>query len=108
MAVAGRHQGRGTSGLAHRMLSDGRQITMGGYEGKIVARRPEIPPSIRYPWRRYRSRLSASRERTRAKLLRLSRSAHGERLDAQRLPAGRRRQDVEEPRQLRHDQRVTE
>ncbi len=40
-----------------------------------------------------------------------SRCAHGthddgELLDAQRLPAGRRREDVEEPRQLRHDPRA--
>ena len=35
-----------------------------------------------------------------------SAAAHGERLDAQRLPAGRRREDVEEPRQFRHHRRV--
>ena len=40
-----------------------------------------------------------------------SRCAHGtpvmaERLDAQRLPAGRRREDVEDPRQLHHHQRT--
>ena len=32
--------------------------------------------------------------------------AHGQCLDAQRLPAGRRREDVEEPRQLRHHPRT--
>jgi cysteinyl-tRNA synthetase len=31
----------------------------------------------------------------------------GQHLDAQRLPAGRRPEDVEEPRQLHHHQRVT-
>ena len=53
-----------------------------------------------------RSRFSPSRERNRAVLLRLRRRAHGERLDAQRLSAGRRREDVEEPRQLHHHPRA--
>ena len=35
--------------------------------------------------------------------LRLPCRAHGRGLDAQRLPAGRKREDVEEPRQLHHD-----
>ena len=52
-----------------------------------------------------RPRLPPPRERDRAVLLRLRRAAHGQRLDAQRLPAGRRREDVEEPRQLRHHPR---
>ena len=37
---------------------------------------------------------------------RLSFLPHGQCLDAQRLPAGRRREDVEEPRQLRHHSRI--
>ena len=53
-----------------------------------------------------RSRLSPPRERDRAVLLRLRLEPHGQRLDAQRLPAGRRREDVEEPRQFRHHPRA--
>jgi hypothetical protein len=58
---------------------------------------------LRHPRRRHRSRVSAPRERDRAVAVRVPQSAvHGERLDAQRLPAGRRGEDVEEPRQLLH------
>src|SRR5260370_20926908 len=89
MAVAIGDQSRGPPGLAHRVLGDGVE----------ASRR-----TVRYPWRRHRSGVPASRERTRAKLLRLSRSPHGQRLDAQRLPAGRRRQDVEVRRQFCHHQ----
>ena len=35
-------------------------------------------------------------------MLRVPRRPHGQCLDAQRLPAGRKREDVEEPRQLHH------
>ena len=61
---------------------------------------------VRHPRRRHRSRLSPPRERDRAVLLRLRLDAHGQCLDAQRLPAGRRREDVEEPRQFRHHPRA--
>ena len=40
--------------------------------------------------------------------LRSRHAGDGERLDAQRLPAGRRREDVEEPRQLRHHPRAAD
>src|SRR5262249_30647454 len=78
----------GTTGLAHRMLGDGLE----------ASRR-----TVRHPWRRYRSRVSASRERDRAILLRIPQLEDGERLDAQWLPAGREREDVEVARQLRQD-----
>ena len=68
-------------------------------------RRPE-PQHLRHSRRRDRSRLSSPRERDRAILLRLRLRANGQCLDAQRLPAGRRREDVEEPRQLRHHSRT--
>src|SRR6202022_1353887 len=57
LGVAVRHQGGGAAGLAHRMLGDG-----------VEASRS----AVRYPRRRHRSGVSASRERTRAKLLRFS------------------------------------
>ena len=60
---------------------------------------------VRHSWRRHRPRLPAPRERDRPDLLRLPCRPHGECLDAQRLPAGRKREDVEEPRQLLHDPR---
>ena len=56
--------------------------------------------------RRHRPRLPPPRERDRAILLRLRQRAHGQLLDAQRLPAGRRQEDVEERGQLRHHQRA--
>ena len=53
--------------------------------------------SLRHPWRRHRPGVPASRERNRAdRAAPSARDAHGELLDAQRLPAGRRRQDVED------------
>ena len=78
------------SGLAYRMLGDGVE----------ASRR-----AVRHSWRRHRSGVSASRERTRANLLRVPRSRHGERLDAQRFSSGRKREDVEVARQLHHDPR---
>ena len=48
---------------------------------------------LRHPRRRHRSRLPAPRERDRAIALRLPYAGDGELLDAQRLPAGRRRED---------------
>ncbi len=91
MAVAVGHRGAGASRLAHRMLGD--VVEASGRD-------------LRHPRRRHRSRLSAPRERDRAIALRVPFAGHGELLDAQRLPAGRRREDVEEPRQLRHDQGI--
>ena len=61
---------------------------------------------LRHSWRRHRSRFSPPRERDRPILLGLSFVAHGEYLDAQRLPAGRRREDGEERRQFRHHPRI--
>ena len=75
-AGMGKPVGQGTSGLAHRMLGDERGLSR---------RR------LRYPWRRPRPDLSASRERNRAVALRAWHARDGELLDAQRLPAGRRR-----------------
>ncbi len=63
---------------------------------------------LRHPRRRHRSRLSAPRERDRAVALRLPHAGDGELLDAQRLPAGGRREDVEEPRQLRDHPRTAD
>ena len=83
--------GRGRPGLAHRMLGHERGLSRRG---------------LRYPWRRPRSDLSASRERNRAVALRARHVRDGELLDAQRLPASRRREDVEVARQLRDDQGV--
>src|SRR5580700_800763 len=87
MAVARRHQGSRPARLAHRMLGD-----------VVEASRRDV----RYPWRRHRSGVSAPRERDRAIALRLPYAGDGELLDAQRLPAGRRREDEQEPRQLLH------
>ena len=78
----------GPSRLAHRML---------GHVVEISRR------SLRHPWRRHRSGLPAPRERDRAIALRLPHARDGEFLDAQRLSAGRRREDVEVARQLRHN-----
>ena len=86
VAVTRRHQGAGPARLAHRMLGDVVEIS----------RR-----DVRHPRRRHRSRLSASRGRNRAIALRLPYAGDGELLDAQRLLAGRRREDVEVARQFR-------
>ena len=80
VAVARRYQDAGAAGLAHRMLGHGLE----------ASRR-----DLRHPWRRHRSRVSAPRERDRAIALRLPYAGDGELLDAQRLPAGRRREDGE-------------
>src|SRR5664279_3803298 len=86
----GKSVGQGASRLAYRML---------GHEHRLSRER------VRYPWRRPRSDLPASRKRNRAVALRARHLRDGELLDAQRLPAGRRREDVEVGRQLRDDQR---
>src|SRR5262249_10805556 len=62
-------------------------------------------PDLRYPWRRHRSRLSASRKRNRAIALHLSYAGDGELLDAQRLPSVGRKENGEVGRQLRHHPR---
>ena len=93
VAVARRHRGARPAGLAHRMLGDVVEIS----------RR-----DLRHSWRRHRSRLSASRGRDRAIALRLPYAGDGELLDAQRLLAGRRREDDEVARQFRDDPRVAE
>ena len=80
MGLARRHQGAGPPGLAHRMLGDGLEAS-----GR----------DLRHPRRRHRPRLSAPRERNRAIALRVSYPGDGELLDAQRLLAGRRREDGE-------------
>ena len=77
------HRDARPAGLAHRVLGD-------------VVEAPRR--DLRHPRRRHRPRVSAPRERDRAVALRLPHAGDGELLDAQRLPAGRRREDVEEPR----------
>src|SRR5262249_22923915 len=93
LAVAGRHQGARPARLAYRMLGDVME----------ASRR-----NIRHPWRRHRSRVSASRERDRAVALCFSYTADGELLGTQRLSSGRRREDGEVARQLRHHPRFAE
>ena len=93
MAVACGHQDAGPARLAHRMLGD-----------VVEASRRDL----RHPRRRHRSRVSAPRERDRAIALRLPYAGDGELLDAQRLLAGRRREDEQEPRQFRDNSRVAE
>src|SRR5260221_2232519 len=83
---------RGQARLAHRMLGDER-----GAFGR----------DLRHPWRRHRSRLSPPRKRDRAVGERASRTPARRRVDAQWLPASRRREDVEEPGEFRDDTRTT-
>ncbi len=80
MAVARRHHDAGAARLAHRMLGHGLE----------ASRR-----DLRHPRRRHRSRVPAPRERDRANALRVPYQGDGEFLDAQRLLAGRRREDGE-------------
>ncbi len=105
LAEPGRDRRARAPRLAHRVLGH-----VDGEAARAVRRRPLLrrpePQRVRHPRRRHRSRLSPPRERDRAVLLRLRLAAHGQCLDAQRLPAGRRREDVEEPRQLRHHPRA--
>src|SRR4051812_49956150 len=90
VGVARRHQITRAARLAHRML---------GNELETPRR------DLRYPWGRHRSGVSPPRERDRAVALRVAYGCDGEHLDAQWLPAGRRREDVEVPRQFLHDPR---
>ena len=105
LAEPGRHRRAGAPRLAYRVLGD-----VDGDAARAVRRRPAMrrpePQYVRHSRRRNRPRLSPPRERNRAILLRLRLGAHGQCLDAQRLPAGRRREDVEEPRQFRHHPRT--
>ncbi len=82
------HRDAGATRLAHRVLGDGGEASR---------------PGLRHSWWRHRSRLPASRERNRPVTLRARHVRDGERLDAQRLPAGRGREDVQEPREFRDD-----
>ena len=93
VAVARRDQDAGPARLAHRMLGD-----------VVEASRRDL----RHPRRRHRSRVPAPRKRDRAIALRLPHAGDGELLDAQRLPAGRRREDVEVAGQFRDDPRAAE
>ena len=86
LAVAVRHQRARAPRLAYRVLGD-----------VVEASRRDV----RHPRRRHRSRVPAPRERDRPVALRLSHPGDGEFLDAQRLPSGRRREDVEVARQFR-------
>jgi hypothetical protein len=60
---------------------------------------------LRHPRRRHRPDVPAPRERAGSEPLRAGGRAHGERVDAQRLPAGRGPQDGQERGQFRHYQR---
>src|SRR5476649_2038139 len=73
----------------------------------LVRAGPGSPASIRHPRRRHRSRLPAPRERNRAIALCLQHAANGEFLDAQRLFAGRRREDEQERREFPYNSRLT-
>ncbi len=87
VALALRDRGAGAAGLAHRVL---------GHVGQAPR------PDLRHPCRRDRPDLPPPRERGGAVALLLRHAGHGQRVDAQRLPAGRGGEDVEVPRQLHH------
>ena len=78
--------GDGPPGLAHRMLGDGGRAAW---------------PRVRHPRRRHGPEVPASRERNRPDLCGLQRAVR-KALDAQRLRARGRREDVEVARQLLH------
>ena len=90
LAVAGRDRRRGPSRLAHRMLGDG--------AGSISASSSTFTAAGSI----WCSRITRTRSRRSCCAFHAS---DGNYLDAQRLSAGRRREDVEEPRQLRHHPR---
>ena len=106
LAVARRHRDAGPSRLAHRVLGHGVAAPGPGLRDPAHLRRSDGARDLRHPRRRHRPRLPAPRERDRAVLLRLRHAAHGQCVDAQRLPAGGRREDVEVARQLLHHQRA--
>ena len=93
LAVAGGHRGAGPARLAHRVLGDGGEAS---------------GPGVRHSRRRHRPRVPPPRERDRAVALRARHAGDGQLLDAQRLPAGRGREDVQEPGEFRDDQGVAE
>ena len=91
MAVAGGHQGRGRPGwhiecsaMAWKHLGEQFDIHGGGIDLVFPHHENELAQSC----------------------CAFHADSHGERLDAQRLPAGRRRQDVEVARQFHHDQGI--
>ena len=88
-AVVGVALGPGPAGLAHRVLGD---------VGRAARR------ALRYPRRRHGPQVPAPRERDRADLRGLRLEVR-QRVDAQRLRAGGRREDVEVARQLLHGAR---
>ena len=92
-AVVGEPVGRGASRVAHRVQRD-------------VQRRPGRGGG--HQRRRDRSQLSAPRKSARAVGGVLRREAVGELLRAQRSPAHRRAEDVEESEELHHDTRRAE
>ena len=65
---------------------------------------PGASARVRHPRRRHRPGVPAPRERDRAVALRARHAGDGQRLDAQRLPAGRGREDVQDPGEFRDDQ----
>ena len=79
----------GPARLAHRVLGDG---------GKASG------PGVRHPRRRHRPGVPPPRERDRPVALRPRHAGDGQRVDAQRLPAGRGREDVQVPGEFRDDQ----
>src|SRR5438477_1626261 len=87
----GQPLGTRPAGMAHRMLRDERDA---------------FGRNLRYPWRRSRSCLPASRERDCAEHLRARWPPIRAVLDAQRDADRRRRQDVEVARQYPHRARV--
>ncbi len=87
LAFTQRDQDAGAAGLAHRVLGDGGEAPGAG---------------VRHPRRRHRPRLPAPRERDRAVALRARHAGDGERLDAQRLLAGRGREDEQVAGQFHH------
>ena len=74
----------------------GWHIECSAMAGKISGR------DLRHPWRRHRPGVSPSRERNRPERGRALRPSDRESLDAQRLPAGGRREDVQERGQFLH------
>jgi DeoR/GlpR family transcriptional regulator of sugar metabolism len=89
-ARLGEPLGAGAAGLAHRVLGD---------EPRAARR------LVRHPRRRHRPDVPPPRERDRPVRLRPPRRGLRPGLDAQRLPAGRGREDVQEPGQLLHGAR---
>ena len=105
LAEPGRHRGAGASRLAYRVLGD-----VDGDAARAVRRRPRMRRpepqhfdihggGIDLVFPHHENEIAQS-------CCAFGSAAHGQCLDAQRLPAGRRREDVEEPRQFRHHPRT--